>query len=810
MTEIENKYIAKRFGTAGNTIKKTSLYKKLVSTYHLPSITSHAASKKNLLELLTTNKRIGCLKKPVSSMDISDISIPVSELHKIASVLFVNRFKRKLFHLEDLGDKEYYLKIIATLNPDRINNIKSGKIEIPEIKLYDNGLKSKDVTERKTFFFNLKVKRSSKQQDILTTKLCDKLNKTNPQIYRKEQTLNKADSLILKKIKKCYTKFIAHFDKIEKTKNIFDDKKKTFCTELQAILETSKDTVLKGRVETILHNVEVLKPDKNINHVFDYFNIKGDFRKIIKNLLVNKKDIKMDMKKQLSIIKLNDKYMLEYKKIERLIDENIKIINIIGLFNCIHENIDFVFDCEIMPLISPSLITVSKNIISLVIEKINDINAKNALTLQLIFLNTVEYIRELYFVKTIASLLITGGLDIIKTTTSSIEIFKIFHFKNMDIRKYESYMFNYYLENVAKQDNPKNTIDILSGFVYNITSLNYFCYVYTYIDFDSIDEVLLEKLMFLVAKDDGKQIGHENFIDIFLYIIEKKRPDLSKSVKSHVKKNITKNNIFYVFDILKKKVTDTNKITQALKTVEKAENWVKILSSVIDCSDNILFVCFILRPTTRIINKIKEIKSEDKFCVEQYIATLILVYVISKYFLPDSYLFFSLKDLLLKISFETKLSILCGHILHDLADFVFFRYLNLDIIYEKYNEIYAQYPKKLEDNDKYKNVVLFPIEKFDVNSDDYKLCLVLNKYKKINDCFCKDMGLPYVEPKTKNEKDMKNSIFNIFGKYEETIQILRLKYFRNRTNNNVIDYTSKSPEIDSGKEFKTPKSNLVD
>lgn len=228
MTEIKTKNVSKRFGTGLNTIKKSSLYKQLVSAYHLPSITSHAASRKNLLELLTTNKRIGCLKKPVSTMDVSDISIPVSELHKIASTLFVNKFKRKLFHLDDLGDKEYYLKIIATLSPDRINSIKSGETIVEEVKLYDNGLKKKNETKRKTYFFNLSKKRSSKQRDMQTTKLCNKLNKKNPQVYRKKHTLNKADRLILKKIKKCFNKFVANFDRIEKTKNIFEDKKKPF------------------------------------------------------------------------------------------------------------------------------------------------------------------------------------------------------------------------------------------------------------------------------------------------------------------------------------------------------------------------------------------------------------------------------------------------------------------------------------------------------------------------------------------------------------------------------------------------------
>ena len=685
-----------------------------------------------------------------------------------------------------------------------------------EVKLYDNGLKKKNETKRKTYFFNLSKKRSSKQRDMQTTKLCNKLNKKNPQVYRKKHTLNKADRLILKKIKKCFNKFVANFDRIEKTKNIFEDKKKTFCKELTTLIETSKDVVLKEKVRTILSNSINLEPNKNINHVFDYFNIKGDFRKIIKKLIINKKDIKMDMKKQISVIKLNDKYILEYNKIETTINENIKIINSINLFNCVTENKEFVFDPNPIQLISPSLINASRSVILLLIERVNDINTKNALSLQLIYLNTVEHINELCFVKTLASLIISGSVEVVKTTTLCSEIFKIFHYKNMDIKKYESYMFNYYLEDLARQKDSKYIVDVMSCFLYNVASLNYFSHIYSYVDFDNIDDIFLEMLMLLVPKDDGKQIKHENFIEIFIYIIENKRLDLSDAIKSHIKKNITKKNIFYVFDILKKNVTDINIIIKALKTVEKAENWAKVLSDKIDCTDNILFVCFILRPTTRIINVIKEIKNDDKYCVEQYIGTLIMVYVISKYYLPDSYFFYSLKELLLKIQFNVNLSIICGHILHDLADVVFFKKFKLDIIYEKYNQMYVEYPKNIESDKKYMNVFLFPIDKFENDSKDHYLCLALNKYKKINDSFVKNLGLPYVEAKTKNEKEIRNITDIIFGKYAETIQILRLRHFKynniniNINNNIAINYVNRSPELSSGGEFGTPMGGPVD
>jgi predicted aldo/keto reductase-like oxidoreductase len=130
--------------------------------------------------------------------------------------------------------------------------------------------------------------------------------------------------------------------------------------------------------------------------------------------------------------------------------------------------------------------------------------------------------------------------------------------------------------------------------------------------------------------------------------------------------------------------------------------------------------------------------------------------------------------------------------------------------------MYVEYPKNIESDKKYMNVFLFPIDKFENDSKDHYLCLALNKYKKINDSFVKNLGLPYVEAKTKNEKEIRNITDIIFGKYAETIQILRLRHFKynniniNINNNIAINYVNRSPELSSGGEFGTPMGGPVD
>lgn len=725
-------HTARVFRNTARLLKKGKLYTAIRKSTLLPSLSTHACKKDNLLRLVHDGDIYSALPKENIAIPRIKANVPLSALHDIAKKLFFNKTNKVLFHEDEFGNKDYYLTLIYNLDRDAYDRMLR-RYDPKNKPVFKIALDSSDNGECRTNAFKRFQNTERSTHSLPNLRLRDDIFEFNPTSFQKKELISFGQRKIIQEIMKLCKEYKKKKEFESASARVIGIRREELVNDISALEQVTKDQTILDRLSGIKTDLWKMLAVKDSQSALEFSGLRGNYSVYLKNAFRKKRKLDTNIRDTISIKACPYVSHEELIKIGGMFDSEAKYNLILLAHNSRRKQNIFSSSMQL----SRIAIEVAKEEGLLILKEFSDRVeipvTKSAIALHYMNLQGSNSAESRRFVSEIAHMFLTSGNSVFSPSCSAEDLLKIFSFKNIDIKVYTKRMFLTITKELAVGLSGENAIERLAKFIYKSQCISLINTAFKYVNFVDLNTEYIINFLLCIPHIDCSDYNIENFIPVYRYIIQAHFSDIN--IRTKVLENLT---IFTIIDIdsgIARGDTSLANFTKMAKKVLNSTTWVEKVKKVVTLSKEVNLLCYILTPTKTTISTLVNFDGESKRKIQMYISNLACIYICEKFYFINAKIFKYLRIFFLKTVMDYNLSKFIGTMLIPLLSLVSFETKDLGTIYAISLEIYNEYRKEYTSKviaSKKKNLFACGKDIFPRTSEEYTFGVMFENYRNNN------------------------------------------------------------------------------